>query len=250
MGNHCLSQNEADFWYTYVYQLRTFILYFYVYKLTNVENGMQYIGKRNSLVPPDKDITYMGSSKYVPKDECIKTILSVHTTALEATEEEIRLHNYYDVAVNPMFYNRSKQTSTKFDTTGLTFHLTQEQKDKLSKSSRGTPKTLTEEQRENNKKHLAKYRTKEIHAKASATLKVNGSNKGVKNSQFEPWYISTETVTHLFFSITKAEKAVLDGFKNVKHYVDIQRKLTGAPHKHRIYGNITAIGSIPKQCKI
>lgn len=211
---------------------------------------MQYIGKRSSIVPPNEDTTYMGSSRYVPKAECTKTILSTYATALEAVKEEIRLHSYYNVAVNPMFYNRAKQTSTKFDTTGYTFNLTQEQKDKLSRSSKGTPKTLTKEQREDLKNHLAKFRTKETRAKAASTLKTNGANKGIKNSQFEPWYISTETVTHLFYSITKAEKAALDGFKNVKHYVDIQRKFLGTPHKHKIYGTITAIGSIPKQCKI
>lgn len=221
-------------------------MYFYVYQLIDVENGMRYIGKRSSTVLPSDDVKYMGSSKYVPKDKCVKTVLSVHTTAVEATNEEIRLHNLHNVADNPMFYNKAKQTSIKFDTTGLRFNLTEEQKAKLSNSSKGVSKTLTDEQRCALKQHLASFRTAEVRAKAAATLTARGSNKGNKNSQFSSWYISTETVTYLFYDITKAEKAISDGFKNTKHYVDLQRRLSTKPHKHKIYGTIIKIGSTPK----
>jgi len=206
---------------------------------------MLYIGKRQSKVLPCEDISYMGSSKYVPKNECFKVILSEFTSAIEATNEEIRLHKVYDVGVNPLFYNRAKQTSVKFDTTGMTFTLTKEQREKISRSTTGVKKTLTPEQRHTNKERLATYRTPEIRMKAAATLKANGSNKGIKNSQFKPWYISTDTVTYLFFDISKSEKSVQDGFKSKKHYTDLQRKLTSAGVNHRLYGHITAIGDIP-----
>ena len=225
-------------------------MYYYTYLLTNIHNGMQYIGKRQCSCLPNEDTAYMGSSKYVPKEECTKQILQVFTSHKEAVLDEIRLHDLYDVGVNPNFYNRAKQTSIKFDTTGFRFNLTPEQRKKISESSKGTPKTLTDEQRATNKARLATYHTPEIKAKAAASLKRNGSNKGIKNSQFTPWYISTPTVTHFFLDISKNEKSLQDGFKNKKHYTDIQRKLTPVGLKHRVYGHIMAIGKLPQQYKI
>lgn len=225
-------------------------MYYYTYLLINENNGMLYIGKRQSKCKPEEDTSYMSSSKYVPKEECDKIILSVHNTAEEAVAEEIRLHAIHNVGLNPMFYNKSKQTSSKFDTTGFTFKLTQEQREKISKATRGVPKTLTEEQRQINKKRMLQYNTPENRAKAAKTLRENGSNKGIKNSMFNPWYISTDTVTHLFTNISKHEKAIQDGFKNIKHYTDLQRKLPENGMKHKIYGHIVSIGNLPKQYKI
>lgn len=220
-------------------------MYYYTYLLINENNGMMYIGKRQSKVLPDLDTAYMGSSQYVPKEECDKIILSEFSTAIEATEDEIRLHSMYDVATNSKFYNRAKQTSTKFDTTGTTFTMTKEQCENISKATIGVKKTLTAEQHKILKERLATYRTPEIRAKAAASLKANGSNKGVKNAKFKPWYISTDTVTHLFFDISKHEKSIKDGYKSKKHYTDLQRKLTSVGVNHRLYGTITAIGDIP-----
>ena len=225
-------------------------MYYYTYLLTNRYTGMMYIGKRQSKVPPEEDTSYKGSSKYVPKAECDKTILATFSTAAEAVADEIRLHALYDVATNPLFYNRSKQTSTKFDTTGFRFNLTPEQRLKISKATTGVPKTLTPEQRKINKQRLSQYNTPEQRAKGAATLRANGANKGIKNSKFTPWYISTDTVTYLFLDISKKEKAILDGFKNPKHYVDVQRKLPPEGIKHSIYGHIIAMGSLPEQYEI
>lgn len=220
---------------------------YYTYLLINRNNGMMYIGKRQSVCKPEEDTSYMGSSKYVPKAECDKIILSCFDNHLDAVNEEIRLHQLYDVANNPLFYNKSKQTSTKFDTTGFRFNLTEEQKIKLSNSSKGVPKTLTDEQRAANKARLAQYRTPELRLKAAKTLKDNGSNKGVKNAGFKPWYIMTETQTYLFYDISKHEKSIADGFKSKKHYTDLQRKLVNGPIDHKIYGKIIQMGNIPKQ---
>lgn len=225
-------------------------MYYYTYLLINTQTDQMYIGKRQSRIPPEEDTSYMGSSNYVPKLECDKIILSEFKTAIEAVNEEIRLHTLFDVVNNPKFYNRSKQTSVKFDTTGLKFSLTEEQKLKISKATKGVKKTLTEEQRAINAKRLLTYHTKEIRAKAAKSLKDNGSNKGIKNSQFKPWYISTDTVTHFFLDISKNEKALKENLSK-KHYTDIQRKLKdNSVHKHKIYGNITKIGNLPIQYKI
>lgn len=221
-------------------------MYYYTYCLTNINNGMKYIGKRQCKCLPEDDTSYMGSSKYVPKEECIKEILTIFNSPEEAALDEIRLHEEFDVALNPIFYNRAKQTSTKFDTTGMKFTLTEEQCKKISIATKGVRKTLSEEQRAILKERLSSYHTKENREKAAAALRKNGSNKGTKNSQFKPWYISTETVTYLFTDISKREKALLDG-KAVKHYIDLQRKLTDIGTLHSIYGRIVSMGNLPEQ---
>lgn len=66
-----------------------------------------------------------------------KEILTTWTTRTEALQEEIRLHNLNDVAKNPTFYNRSKQTSTGFDTTGVSVVHSEETKNKISTSQIG-----------------------------------------------------------------------------------------------------------------
>lgn len=103
--------------------------YHYVYRIINnnpTDNRKFYIGVRsckNCL--PDEDIKYMSSSKYVKEaindlgiNNFSKEILSVWDSREAAITEEIRLHEKYDVAKNENFYNKSKQTSSKFDTTG------------------------------------------------------------------------------------------------------------------------------------
>lgn len=224
-------------------------MYHYVYLLINTTTNHMYIGKRSCNIHPDLDTAYMSSSKHVPKEQCDKIILSLHSSSQEALEEEIRLHNLYDVGINPMFYNKAKQTSISFDTTGISIPMKPEIKVKISLSNKGVKKTLTHEQREKLKVHLAQFRTSAVRKKASETLIARGSNKGTNNSQFTPWYISTPTVTHLFLNISKNSKAIQDGFKSPKHYVDLQRKFKGEL-KHKVYGTITAIGNLPKQYKI
>ena len=219
-------------------------MYYYIYLLVNRNNGMMYIGKRQTKVRPIEDVLYMGSSKYVPKNEYDKIILAEFNSSEELAKEEIRLHSIHNVAVNPNFYNRAKQTSTKFDTTGLRFKLTDEQKAKLSAAVKGKPKTLTDKQRSENAERLSKYRIPEIRKKAANSLKKNGSNKGIKNSQFKPWYISYPTVTHLYYDISKNEKALQDGYP-AKYYTSVcktckrtNRAVTNRRNETIFVGNI------------
>ena len=106
---------------------------------------MQYIGKRQSIVKPVDDIgiKYFSSSKDSEfmedqhenprhyKYEVIKTFSS----AKEQAEYEILLLEKYDVGKNPMFYNKAKATSAKFDRTGL--KRTAKSKDEQSKRMTG-----------------------------------------------------------------------------------------------------------------
>jgi len=119
--------------------------YFYTYSITNIITSMQYIGKRQSMLKPVDDIgiKYFSSSRDSEfmedqrenprhyKYEVIKTFSS----AKEQAEHEILLHEKYDVGKNPMFYNKAKQTSAKFDRTGL--KRTAKSKDEQSKRMTG-----------------------------------------------------------------------------------------------------------------
>jgi hypothetical protein len=77
------------------------------------EWGRGYIGKRSSKVSPDED-RYMGSFRDKTFNPTQKIILGIFNTAEEALENEILLHNFYDVAKNPHFANQAKQKSSGF----------------------------------------------------------------------------------------------------------------------------------------
>jgi len=83
------------------------------------EWGREYIGVRSCDCLPEEDTKYFGSFRDKTFFPTEKTILFVCETRQEASEIEIELHDFFDVAVNPQFANKSKQTSTKFDTAGL-----------------------------------------------------------------------------------------------------------------------------------
>jgi hypothetical protein len=83
------------------------------------EWGREYIGVRSCDCLPEEDTKYFGSFKDKTFNPTEKTILFVRETRQEAAEIEIELHDFFDVAVNPQFANQAKQTSTKFDTTGI-----------------------------------------------------------------------------------------------------------------------------------
>lgn len=114
----------------------------YVYLLINTFNDMKYIGKRSCKGKAEDDVKYMSSSKYVPKDECDKIVLKEFKTAKEAIAYEIELHNQFNVSINDEFYNRAKQTSVGFDTTGTHswnkgIAMSSEAKEKMKESKKG-----------------------------------------------------------------------------------------------------------------
>ena len=90
----------------------------YVYK-SYEEEGREYIGIRSCNCLPEEDIKYFGSFRDKTFKPTGKTILFVCKTRIEASEIEIELHDFFNVAVNPQFANKAKQTSTKFDMTGV-----------------------------------------------------------------------------------------------------------------------------------
>jgi len=87
---------------------------------------------------PEEDTKYFGSFSDKSFKPTGKTILFVCETRKEVVEIEIELHDFFDVAVNPQFANRSKQTSTRFDVAGVIFGpCTEEIKKKISAANSG-----------------------------------------------------------------------------------------------------------------
>lgn len=131
--------------------MNTDTVYHYVYRITNTKINKHYYGKRSSKRLPIEDIGkyYFSSSK---DKEFIKDqknnpqnykykIISLYTTTKEALQKEIKLHNKFDVGINPNFYNRSKQTSTGFDTTGTSIKRVKKDKTLPKIDKRKLPKS-------------------------------------------------------------------------------------------------------------
>jgi hypothetical protein len=132
----------------------------YSYLIRNKTTKTKYIGIHSSKADPAND-DYWSSCKTLLEDICSrgkgnfqKRVLKVWASRKEAIVHEIELHNRYDVAKNPMFYNQAKQTSTKFDTTGMPGGMTgkthsAETRRKMSASNMGKNKgkKLSEEHR-------------------------------------------------------------------------------------------------------
>ena len=144
---------------------------------------------------PEEDTKYFGSfydKTFFPTE---KTILFTGETRQEAMEIEILLHDFFDVAVNPQFANKAKQTSTKFDSTGVP--KTEEWKKAMSGVNNpmyGIPRT-EETRRKISAANSGKTRTEETKKKMSAAKsgvlitketrkKISEAMSGEKNPQF------------------------------------------------------------------
>jgi hypothetical protein len=84
-----------------------------------------YIGVRSCKCAPNHD-NYFGSSrplnkwlKQNGKVNVEKQVLAIWKSRVDAVNHEMLLQDCFDVVKNPEFWNRAKQTSTGFDTTGL-----------------------------------------------------------------------------------------------------------------------------------
>ena len=97
-------------------------------------NGRDYIGKHSTEYPYDD---YKGSFKDEEFDPDSKIVMAYAKTAQGALWFEINFHNVFDVARDPQYVNRSKQTSTGFDVTGVSFSCTEETRQLLSELNMG-----------------------------------------------------------------------------------------------------------------
>jgi len=88
--------------------------YYYVY-YSYEEYGRGYFGSRTCKCLPEEDVKYFGSFSDKSFKPTKKIILkSDYATRKESVIDEIILHNYFEVDINPHFANKSKQTSVKF----------------------------------------------------------------------------------------------------------------------------------------
>lgn len=123
-------------------------MFHYTYQVT-VSNPTDarrfYIGVRSSDVKPEDDV-YFGSCKPFKRWQeangtsgLVKQVLAVWPTRNDALLHEILLHDCFDVAKNPEFWNQAKQKAEKFDTAGTV----QSEELKLLKSlkTKGRPKS-------------------------------------------------------------------------------------------------------------
>lgn len=128
--------------------------YHYVYRITNKEVGKYYYGKRSSKIPPKDDlgIRYFSSStdkeflidQKVNADRYKYKIVRKFKTSEEAIAFEVILHSKFNVSINQKFYNKAKQTSIGFDTTGIKY--TDERRREISNLSKG--RVMSEETKE------------------------------------------------------------------------------------------------------
>jgi hypothetical protein len=168
--------------------------YYYTY-YSYEEWGMGYIGSRGCKCLPEEDINYFGSFKDKAFKPTQKIILKDdYATREEAYADEIILQGYYSVVENQHFVNRAYQTSTKFSIKGLSSwskgkKFTEEHRKKISESTKGKSKTITEK-RKNSTIIRAKARTGKPGHKHSEETKRKISeatqgrvpwNKGIKN---------------------------------------------------------------------
>lgn len=110
------------------------------------EWGMGYFGSRSCDCLPEEDIDYFGSFTHENFHPTYKIILkSDYLTRADAMRDEVILHNYYDVAANPHFANRAKQTSTRFTQAGVS--PSEETRKKLSRAGKGKKRSEETKQR-------------------------------------------------------------------------------------------------------
>jgi hypothetical protein len=174
-----------------------------------------YYGSRSCKSHPHDDlgIKYFSSShdkdfikdqKEHPEHYRYK-IVRIYETRKDALELEIKLHETFDVGINESFYNRSKQTSSKFNIYGLKH--SEETRKKISESLKG--KTSSEESRKKmsearkgEKNHMYGKKLSEEHRK-----KIGAIHKGKK--------LSEDTLKKMIES-RKGEKHYLFGKKHTK----------------------------------
>lgn len=92
--------------------------HFYVY-YSYEEFSRGYIGSRGCKCLPEEDSKYYGSFRDKNFNPTQKIILGVYESRKDAYEAEILLHEFYDVARNPHFANRSRALSSGFTVEGV-----------------------------------------------------------------------------------------------------------------------------------
>lgn len=106
--------------------------------------GRGYIGVRSCTCLPEEDKTYFGSFRDKTFFPTEKIILEVFESREEANQAEIKLHEFFNVGINPNFANRAKHKSSGFCVFGVP--KSEEHKKKIGKANsqrlKGRPSTF------------------------------------------------------------------------------------------------------------
>jgi hypothetical protein len=143
------------------------------------------------------------------KGNCNKIVLARFDSREEAVAYEIEMHNKFDVVKNPLFYNKAKQTSTGFDTTGRVMseeeraYRGERQKERFKEQ--GSPhkgRKLSPEHR----LKLIKSLIGRTHSEATKKL-MSEKAKGATNKAFVPWWYEVGGVRTEMYNTTPQEFA-------------------------------------------
>lgn len=171
------------------------MIIYYVYRITNIILNKHYYGKRKCNIDPKLDLgiryfsssrdkTFIEDQKLNPQNYKYK-IIKQFISKDSATLLEIKLHDKFDVAKNPNFYNKSKQTSSKFDTTGISF-MTEDMRKEVSirNSHRNKEKWKNPEYRDYMLGILHSPEVKEKQKIAASKSMVEINRKNWKNEEY------------------------------------------------------------------
>ena len=204
----------------------------YTYEITNKKSGISYIGVRSCNCHPSAD-PYMGSCDTLDnaiKNEGIenftKTILQTFDTREGAMQHEVGLHELYDVAKNPHFYNQAKTTSTGFHTAGK--EPSEETKKRMSEAHKGRKMKPFSEEHKRKMSEVKKGNTHRLGMKHTeeAKQRIGEAHKGKSNK----WGKHTE----------EAKRKISEANKGNSHNIgrkcteETKRKISEAAQKKRL----------------
>lgn len=203
--------------------------YHYVY-YSYEEYGRGYFGSRTCKCLPENDVKYFGSYSDKTFKPTKKIILkSDYVTRKEAINDEIILHNYYNVAHNPHFANKVNQTSTKFDTTGISSW----NKGLIGKCTAWN-KGLTKDTDDRVKKYASKLKNRKYTEEA-----IRNISQGLKNLGDKHPSKSLERRRHQ----SRILKGRVSTFKGKSHSEETKNKMSDS-HCNKKYTVISPAGEV------
>jgi hypothetical protein len=182
------------------------IYYHYTYLITNIENGMKYIGVRSCKSKPEEDIgvkyfstssdnSFINEQKEYPERFTYK-VLKIWKSRREANLHEQFLLLTINAAQNPIYYNRNNSVA-KFDTFGK--NLSPEHRAKISAGGKG--RKLSEETKVK-MREAAKNRKPPT---AETRAKIGAKSKGRKHTDEYKAKMSMIHKGRVFSEETKAK---------------------------------------------
>lgn len=223
--------------------------YFYVYYSYEMW-GRGYIGKRECLCLPEKDINYFGSFSDKSFNPTEKIILATFKSRKDALQAEIDLQEFYEVDKNPHFANvyvhrskhfcnnGSKSIRNKISSSLIGIKRSEETKRKISESKKGTivspetKKKLSEARKRNPASPmLGKTHSEEWRKNHSKKMKENNPFKAKKHSEETKKLISERTKGRIAHNkgkpLSEETKRKISESKKNRHLIKNPKLKTG-----------------------